>query len=181
MPKYQLLPGNQILERYYKNLNTLRSGRVNASILDTIKVNAYGTELSIKEVATINSLEPAQLLITPFDKGLIPAITKAITDSTLSINPVDDGAGVRLSFPSLTEEDRKNRVKDLHKLQEEARKDLRIHRQDVLKHKKKAKEDGEISEDEFKVFEKNLQKEVDDINFEIENITQNKEKEIMKV
>jgi ribosome recycling factor len=179
--KYNIIPGLSISERYIKSISTLRSGRVNASILDSVKVEAYGSMLTFKEVATITTPEPHQLMITPFDKGLIKNIISAIQNSSLGVNPADDGAGVRLNFPPMTEEAKKERVKELHKIQEEARKDVRIHRQDILKQEKKRKEDGEISEDDLKAFEKRLQDEVDLVNKEIEEITKNKEAEIMKV
>jgi ribosome recycling factor len=178
---YKILLGQDILNRLHKNISSLRSGRVNSTILDSIKVEAYGSKMSFQELATITTPEPAQLMITPFDKGLIKNIVSAIQNSDLGVNPSDDGAGVRLSFPPMTEEVKKDRVKILYKFQEEARKDVRIHRQDKLKAAKKQKEDGEISEDDLKTFEKDLQLEVDHLNKEIEEITKAKEADIMKI
>jgi ribosome recycling factor len=181
MSNYTLLQGDGILEKYKKQISSLHSGRVNSSLLDNLRVDAYGSKLTIKEVATITVPEPIQLLITPFDKGLIQAISKAVRDSSLGVNPSDDGAGVRLRFPPLTEETRKARVKELHKMQEEARKDVRVNRQDVLKDNKKLKEEGLLSEDELKSIENDLQKEVDKLNSAIEEMTKNKEQEIIKI
>jgi ribosome recycling factor len=178
---YKILNGQAILDRYRKMISGLRTGRVNSSILDSIKVEAYGTKMSFTEIATITTPEPGQLMITPFDKSLIRNITTAILNSDLGVNPSDDGAGVRLIFPPMTEEDKKQRVKTLLKLKEEARKDIRVHRQDALKKQKNLKDAGEISEDELKSFEKNLQLEVDNLNLEIDNITKQKEQDIMKI
>jgi ribosome recycling factor len=181
MPKYLILPGNEILERYKKHLSGIRSGRVNSSILESMTVEAYGSKMHFNEIATITIPEPVQLLITPFDKSLISNIVKAINDSNLGVNPQDDGVGVRLMFPPLTEETKKLRVKDLHKLREEARIEVRLKRQDALKDAKDEKEQGISSEDDLKSFEDNLQKEVDNLNSEIEEITKNKEDEVMKI
>ncbi len=181
MPSYNLLTGNEIKDRYQKKLTSIRSNLVNSSILESILVTAYGTKMHIYELATITKPESAQLLITPFDKSLNQAISKAIEDASIGVNPVDDGAGLRLSFPPMTQDDKLKRVKELHKLQEEARVDVRLHRQDLLKDKKKEKEDGLISEDELSSFEKQLQTEVDSINKEIEEMTKEKEVEIMQV
>ena len=181
MFKYQFLDGNNILERYQKAISGIRTGRVNATVLDSLVVEAYDSHMSIKELATITLPEPTQILITPFDKTLIPKIAKTINNSNLGVNPDDDGAGIRLKFPPMTEETRKERVKDLHKLQEEAKKQVRIERQEFLRRKKKEKEDSIISENDYNRFEDVLQREVDNVNKEIEQITKNKEEEIMKV
>ncbi len=183
MSNYKYLPGKDILDRYHRSIALLRSSIINSSILDNIRVYipAWKGDYSIKELATVNHPEATQLLITPFDKNTIPVIAKAIQDSSLGVTPIDDGAGIRLNFPPLTEENRKQRVKELHGFQEESRKDLRVHRQDFLKKLKKQKEDGEISEDELKNLEKKLQEEVDSINKEIEEITKTKEADIMKI
>lgn len=181
MSKYQYLLANRILENYHRRLSGLRSGRVNSGILENILVEAYGSKMHFHELATITIPEPSQLLITPFDKSVISAMEKAIYDSPLGVSPVNDGAGLRLNFPPLTEETRKARVKDLYKMMEEARIELRQNRQDVLKSKKNEKEEGLLSESEFLVFEKALQEEVDNLNKEIEAITKEKEEELMKV
>jgi ribosome recycling factor len=181
MSSYTYLPGQEILDRYKHKISSMRGGRINSSILEGIEVEAYGSKLSIQEVATVNLPEPAQILITPFDKSVIPDIVKAIQESNLGVNPVDDGAGVRLAFPPMTEEDRKRRVKEVQAIQEEARVDLRQHRQSVIKKQKQQKEDNLITEDDYNAFEKSLQQEVDNLNKEIEEITKHKEQEIMTV
>jgi ribosome recycling factor len=179
--KYSILPGIDILQRFKDKTKGLRTGRVTASVLDPIQVEVYGTKMDIRSLASVTLPEPGQLLITPFDKSTISNISKAIQDSPLGVTPMDDGAGIRLSFPPLTEETRKQTLKELNKLKEEARKDVRIHRQEVLNDRKKEKEEGEISEDDFNKFENDLQKEVDAINQEIEDIAEHKESEVMEM
>ena len=158
---YYILPAQKIIDSYKKSLASMRTGRVNASILENILVEAYGSKMHIHEIATINVPEPSQLLITPFDKSLNNSIEKAIIESNLGVNPVNDGAGIRLMFPPLTEETRKLRVKEIYKELEESRIASRNVRQDLLKTQKNLKENNEISEDELKRFELDLQKEMD--------------------
>lgn len=181
MPNYSTLPAQKIHDFLNNKLNTIHTGRVTPATLDQIYVEAYGTKMTVKELATIAVPEPGQLLITPFDKSINTAIEKAVRDSNLGVNPVNDGAGVRLVFPPLTEENRKAKAKEVHKMLEEARISLRQHRQDILKDKKNEEDEGLISEDELKAFEKNLQTEVDNLNKDLEELAKHKEEELMKV
>lgn len=181
MFKYQFLDGNNILQKYQETISSIRTGRVNSSVLDTLLIEVYGSNLSIKELATITIPEPTQLLITPFDKGIIPKIAKAINNSNLGVNPDDDGNSIRLKFPPMTQETRLERVKDLHKLQEESRKRVRVERHEIMKRKKREKEDSIISENDYNRFEDVLQREVDFLNEKIGEMTTLKEEEIMKI
>ena len=178
---YQYLNSTKILEHLHHSLSGLRTGRANASVLDPIMVEMYGSKIAIKELASISQPEPTQLLISAFDKSAIKMIIKAISESNLGINPVDDGTGVRINFPPLTEETRKKLAKSASILSEEAKVSVRNNRQDVLKGWKKEKEDSLISEDELKKLETELQKEVDALNKEIEAIAKKKEEDILKV
>jgi ribosome recycling factor len=178
---YQYLNPSKILDHLHHSLSGLRSARANASVLDSIMVEMYGSKLSVKEVASISQPEPTQLMISPFDKSAIKAIVKAITESNLGINPVDDGMGVRLNFPPLTEETRKKLAKSVNVLAEEAKVSVRNNRQDVLKGWKKEKEESLLSEDELKRLEGELQKEVDSLNKEVEAVAKKKEEDILKV
>ncbi len=180
MLKYSILPAQKIHDFLSNKLNTIHTGRVTPATLDHIRVEVYSSNMMIKELATISVPEPAQLLITPFDKSVNTAIEKAIRDSNLGVNPVNDGAGIRLNFPPLTEENRKNRVKEVHKMLEEARITLRQQRQDALKDKRHEKDEGLIGEDDLKSFEKELQLEVDNLNKELEESVKHKEDELMK-
>ena len=119
-------------------------------------------------------------MVTPFDRSTLPAIEKAVKESNLGVNPINNGAGLRLVFPPLTEETRKARLKEVKKLLEEAKIYLRQERQELLKSKKKDKDEGLLSEDEFKQFEKSLQQEVDSLNQELELIAKHKEEELLK-
>lgn len=178
---YEIINGSKVREHLQNKLTGIRTGRVNASALDPIEVEAYGTKMKIIELATVTAPEPAQLMITPFDKSMIPNIAKAINNSNLGVNPNDDGAGIRLSFPPLTEETRAIKAKEVGKELEEARIMLRSMRQDLLKAEKRKKENDEISEDDLNRFEKQLQTEVDNLNKELQEMAKKKEEEIMTV
>ena len=180
---YSYIPADKIISALKTKLSTVRTGSVNSSILDTIDVfvPSYGMNMKISDLATVNIPEPGQLLITPFDKSVLVNIEKAITNSNLGVNPNNNGAGIRLVFPPMTEEVRKNRVKEIEKYEESFKIEVRNFRQDILKEQKKLKADGEISEDELKWFEQDLQKEVDKINGEIETIIKQKSNELMEL
>lgn len=172
---------NKIIEHYKKALSVIRTGVVNSSVLDHIIIEAYESKMKIIELATVNKTESSQLVITPFDKSLCSVIAKAITAANIGVNPVDNGAGVILNFPPLTEETRKIKVKDLKKEEELTKITIRQERQNVLTQAKKQKENGEISEDALKKIETEVQKEVDNLNKEVETLTKAKEQELMKL
>lgn len=178
---YLIFPASKIISFLEQKLSQIRTGRVNAAILDHITVDAYGGSLKLNEVATISIPEASQLMITPFDKSILGALEKAIQTSDLGVNPNNDGAGLRLSFPPLTEESRKVRTKEVAAYLEEARIAMRSQRQNLLKSKKVEKENSEISEDELKRFETQLQKEIDQLNDELVAIAKKKEEELMKM
>lgn len=178
---YIYLPATKLKEILKEKLNSIRTGRVNSTILDAILVDAYSSKMHINEIATITSPEAGQLLITPFDKSILSSIEKAITLSTLGVNPVNDGAGIRLVFPPLTEENRKARIKDISLYLEESKIAMRNSRQDILKKIKRQKEEGELSEDMAKREETKLQLEVDALILEFEEMTKAKEAELMKL
>lgn len=175
------LETDKIVDNLRQKLSAMRSGRVNASVLETILVEAYGQKMHFHELATITVPEPNQLLVTPFDKTLISAMVKAIVNSNLGVNPSTDGVGLRLNFPPLTEENKKKRVKDIYTLLEEAKIVLRNVRQDYLKKAKLIKESGDISEDELSGIEKAVQVEVDQANKALEGLAKDKESELMKI
>ena len=176
-----LINDTKITDHFQETLRSIRTGRVNASILDSVLVEAYGTQMSIKELATVQSPEPAQLLITPFDKSVNQAIEKAIVLANLGAQPVNDGAGIRLNFPPLTEETRKNKAKEVDKHLEEAKIQVRLARQHALDGVKDLKTKGEMGEDDFKRAEVELQKEVDSLNKKLEEIASSKKEELLKM
>jgi ribosome recycling factor len=178
---YIILNATKILDHLHAKLSSIRTGRVNANVLNTLDVEAYGTKMKVFELATVTVPEPAQLMITPFDKTLVKNIATAVQNSNLGVTPQDDGAGVRLNFPPLTEETRLLKTKEVGKELEETRIMLRSVRQDLMKNEKRKKENEEISEDDLKRFETNLQREVDELNKELQEIAKKKEVEIMSI
>ena len=162
-------------------MNSIRAGRANPQLLDNIKVDYYGTPTPISQVGNISAPEPRMLVISPWDAKLIPLIEKAIRVSDLGINPVNDGKIIRLAIPELTEERRKELVKTVHKLGEEAKVAIRNVRRDANDALKKMQKNSEITEDELKRFEDEMQKLTDKYGKSIEDTLKEKEKEILKV
>ena len=163
------------------DFDTVRAGRANASVLNRISVDYYGTPTPIQQIASIGSPDPRTLVITPWDASILKGIEKAIQESDLGINPQNDGKCIRLGFPQLTEERRKELVKLIHKYAEGGKVAVRNIRRDALENFKKQQKASEITEDELKMAEKDLQKMTDDSCKEIDKILDNKEKELMSV
>ncbi|MGE5630742.1 MAG: ribosome recycling factor [Caulobacteraceae bacterium] len=162
-------------------LSTLRAGRANPTILDRITVEYYGSETPLNQLANIAAPEPRVLTISPWDSKVLSNIEKAILKSDLGMNPSNDGKIIRLVVPQLTEERRKELVKVVKKLSEEAKVALRNIRRDANESLKKLKKDGDITEDELKKSEENTQKITDKYIKETDKVAEIKEKEIMEV
>ncbi|MDD3346517.1 ribosome recycling factor [Oscillibacter sp.] len=160
---------------------SVRAGRANAAVLDRIVVDYYGSPTPIQQIAAIASPDPRALVITPWDASALKAIEKAIQNSELGINPQNDGKGIRLNFPQLTEERRKELVKQIHKYAEAGKVAIRNIRRDAIEHFKKLEKATEITEDEMKQAEKDLQKMTDDSCKKIDELLAKKEKELMAV
>ena len=160
---------------------SVRAGRANASVLDRIMVDYYGSPTPIQQIAAISSPDARTLLISPWDKTAVKSIEKAIQNSDLGINPQNDGASIRLNFPQLTEERRKELVKQIHKYAENGKVAVRNIRRDALDGIKKLKKDNEISEDEEKRFNDEIQKFTDEFVKKIDDALAQKEKDIMQV
>ena len=160
---------------------TIRAGRANPHILDKITVNYYGSETPLAHVSNIMVQDARMLVISPWDQSLVKEINKAILASDLGLNPSDDGRVVRLSFPALTEDRRKELVKTTSKVAEDTKVACRNARRDALEQLKKLKKDGEISEDDMASYEKDVQKTLDSFTSKIDVIASEKEKEIMQV
>ena len=160
---------------------SVRAGRANASVLDRISVDYYGSPTPIQQIAAIASPDTRQLVITPWDGTALKPIERAIQESDLGINPQNDGKSIRLNFPQLTEERRKELTKQVHKYAEGGKVAVRNIRRDALENFKKQQKASEITEDELKMAEKDLQKMTDDSCKEIDKILDNKEKELMSV
>lgn len=163
------------------DLATMKAGKANPTMLDRIEVEYYGSMCPINQVANISAPEPRIILIQPWEKGTLKDIEKAILKSDLGINPSNDGAVIRLVVPELTEETRRNLVKNVKKIGEEAKVAVRSIRRDANEKVKSLKKDGDISEDEIKKAEENIQKKTDSYIKEIDTIITLKEKEIMAI
>lgn len=166
------------LEREYQGI---RAGRANPHILDKIKVDYYGTPTPLQQVGNINVPEARMLVIQPWDSSLIKAIEKAILNSDIGINPSNDGKVIRLVFPELTEERRKELVKDVKKKGEQAKVAIRNIRRDANDYLKKQNKANEISEDDLKDNEEKVQKMTDKYIKEVEKAIEAKSKEILTI
>lgn len=160
---------------------SLRTGRANPMILEDIRVDYYGTPTPINQVAGISVPEPRQLLISPWDKTALDPIVKAIQSSDLGLVPQNDGQVVRLNIPYLTEERRKDLIKQLHKKSEDHKVAVRNIRRDANEHLKAKQKASEISEDEEKRAEGDVQKITDKYIAEIDKLTASKETELKEV
>ena len=162
-------------------LATIRAGRANASVLDQIEVDYYGVATPVQQVASIATPDPRSLLIQPWDASLLKPLEKAILASDLGINPQNDGRMLRLVFPPLTEERRKELVKQTRKYGEECKVAIRNVRREAIEKYKKLQKASEITEDDYKIAEKDIQKLTDDYIKEIDKITEKKEKELTEI
>ena len=162
-------------------LATIRAGRANASVLDQIEVDYYGVTTPVQQVATIATPDPRSLLIQPWDASLLKPLEKAILASDLGINPQNDGRMIRLVFPPLTEERRKDLIKQTKKYVEESKVAIRNIRRDAIDKFKKQQKASEITEDDYKIAEKDIQKLTDDYIKELDGICAKKEKELTEI
>ena len=163
------------------DFDAVRAGRANATVLDRIMVDYYGTPTPIHQIASIGSPDPRTLTIQPWDATAVKLICKAIQESDLGINPQNDGKVIRLAFPQLTEERRKELVKQIAKYAEGGKVAIRNIRRDAVETFKVQKKNGEITEDDMKIAEKDIQKMTDDMCKEIDVLTEKKEKELREV
>ena len=169
------------VKHYEGELNNVRAGRANPHILDKIVIDYYGTMTPINHVANISVPEARQLAISPWDVSNVKPIVKAILASDIGITPTDDGKIIRLNFPMLTEERRRELVKSTKKLVEDTKVICRNARRDAIDGIKKLKKDSEITEDESATYEKEVQKRLDEVSAKIDKLMEVKEKEIMQV
>ena len=169
------------VDRLVTDYSEIRAGRANPNVLDKVMVDYYGTPTPINQVGSVSVAEARILVIQPWDKGLLNPIMKAIQASDIGINPQNDGSVIRLTFPQLTEERRKELAKGISKRGEEAKVAVRNIRRDEMDALKKAKKANELTEDDLRDEEEKLQKLTDKICKEIDEIAANKTKEIMTV
>ena len=172
---------NNCVSHLTRELGAIRAGRANPAVLDKLVVDYYGAHTPVNQVAAVAVAEARILTITPWDGKLVKAISKAIQQSDIGINPIDDGHTIRLVFPAPTEERRKQLAKDVQKLGEESKVAVRNVRRDAMDKFKAQKKASEITEDDYKIAEKDLQKLTDDWIKEIEKISEKKEKELFEI
>ena len=166
------------LEKTKKEFSSIRTGKASASLLDTVRVEMWGQNMALNQVASVSAPEPRLLTVQPFDKGQIQVIEKAIRESDLGLNPSSQGGMIRVPLPSLNEQRRKDLVKVVHKLAEEGRIAVRHGRTEARERLKKLEK---VPEDDVKHAEKDLQKLHDDFMGKIEELTKSKEADIMEV
>jgi ribosome recycling factor len=169
------------LEALRRELAGIRSGKATPALLDSVRVEAYGQAVALKEVGQISAPEPRLLVVQPWDKGLVKAVSRAIQQSELGLNPVDDGAIVRIPIPTLTEERRRDMVKLVSKFAEEGRVHLRQVRHDVIKDVKHKQEAGDMSEDDSKRLQTDVQKLTDRYVGLVDELLKKKTAEVMEV
>ena len=172
---------SKTVESLNTRLSEVRAGRANPAILNKVKINYYGTPTPINQVAGISVPEARMIVIQPWDASVLKDIEKAILASEIGINPNNDGKVIRLAFPELTEERRKELVKEIRKYAEESKVAVRNSRRDAIDKFKAMQKDGDITEDELKQAEDEVQKITDKNVEEIDKMIENKEKEIMSI
>ena len=172
---------SKAIEVLNERLSEVRAGRANPAILNKVKIDYYGTPTPINQVAGISVPEARLIVIQPWDASILKEIERAILAADLGINPNNDGKVIRLAFPELNEERRKELVKDVKKIAEDARVAVRGVRRDGIDNAKTKQKNSEITEDELRMAETEIQKITDKNIEEIDNILENKEKEIMSV
>ena len=166
---------------FEENLSEVRAGRANPNILNKVKVDYYGVPTPINQMAGVSVPEARMIVIQPWDMSMLKEIEKAINLAELGINPMNDVKVIRLNFPELTEERRKELVKDIRRTAEEAKVAIRAIRRDGIDEARTAQKNGELTEDELSSAENNIQKLTDAKIAEIDTILEKKEKEIMTV
>ncbi len=166
---------------YERNLSEIRAGRANPAVLNKVKIDYYGVPTPISQVAGVSVPEARLIVIQPWDASVLKDIEKAILTSDIGINPNNDGKVIRLAFPELTEERRKELVKDIKKMAEEAKVAVRSVRRDGIDEFKTKQKNSEITEDDLKIAESEIQKLTDAKIADIDSILEKKEKEVMSV
>jgi ribosome recycling factor len=169
------------LDAVRREFSTVRTGKATPALLDTVRVEAYGSKLPLNQVATVSTPDPTLLVVQPFDKSLIGDVEKGILQADLGLNPANDGDVVRVPVPSLNEERRKEYVKLLGKMAEEGRVSIRLHRRDGNEAVKDLMKDGDLSDDEGHRALNRVQELTDKYIKEIDDLLAAKEKEIMTV
>jgi ribosome recycling factor len=169
------------LEALRKEFSGLRTGRASASLLEPVKVSAYGQDMPLNQVGTVNVPEPRMITVQVWDRGMVSAVEKAIRDAGLGVNPMADGNTVRVPIPELSRERRQELTKIAHKYAEQARVAVRNVRRDGMDFLKKLEKDGKIAEDEHRTLSDQVQKLTDEHVKKVDDTLATKEKEILQV
>ncbi|MDX8046969.1 ribosome recycling factor [Gracilibacillus sp. S3-1-1] len=172
---------DKTVKAYSKNLATVRAGRANPAILDSVQVEYYGALTPLNQLSSISVPEARLLVITPFDKSTVAEIEKSILKADLGLSPSNDGNVIRISIPPLTEERRKELVKVVGKYAEEAKVQIRNVRRDANDQLKKDEKNGDLTEDDLRAYQDDVQTETDKFIKKIDELTKEKEQEIMEV
>ncbi|KYD09392.1 MAG: ribosome recycling factor [Caldibacillus debilis] len=172
---------SKAVQVFTKELATIRAGRANSALLDKVTVDYYGVPTPINQLASISVPEPRLLVVQPYDKSVVSDMEKAILKSDLGVTPTSDGSVIRIVIPPLTEERRRELVKIVKKESEEAKVAIRNIRRDANDELKKLEKQGEITEDELHGFIDEIQELTDEYIKKIDNLTKEKEKEIIEV
>lgn len=172
---------NQAIDQLRADLATIRTGRANPALVEQLLVDSYGTKTPLLQLAAISAPEPRLLVIQPWDPGVIKDIEKAIMASPLGLNPVVDSKLIRLPIPSLTEERRRDLTKLAHEKAETIRIRIRQTRDEIIKHSRQEQKGGQLSEDDLTLLLKNVQREVDQSNVQVDSLVKDKEQEISTI
>lgn len=169
------------LANLHNEFSTVRSGRANPKMLEKVTVDYYGVDTPINQVANISVPEATQIYIKPYDKSLVSVIERAIFAANLGVTPSNDGIGIRIVLPKMTEENRKTSVKTIHKMAEESKVAMRNIRRDAISQFKKKEKASEITEDDLRYYEDEVQKLTDKFTDQIDVDFKEKEKDIMHI
>ncbi len=169
------------IETLKAELLTIRTGKASPSLLDSVRVDAYGSVMPLSQVASVSAPQPRMLVVQPWDKSLVQSILKGIQKSDLGLNPADDGELIRVPIPALTEERRNDLVKKVKKLGEEVKVAIRNVRRDANEEVKRLEKDGKVSEDELHRGSQEIQKLTDRYIETVDEILHRKEKEILEI
>lgn len=185
MPETILLEAEEKMEHtlqaLHRDFSTVRSGRANPKMLERVNVTYYGVETPINQVASISVPEGNQIYIKPYDKSLVSEIERAIFGANLGVTPSNDGIGVRIVLPPMTEENRRNSVKIIHKMSEDSKVAIRNIRRDAITNFKKMEKDSAITEDDLVYYQDETQKITDKFIEKIDEYFKEKEKDIMHI
>ncbi len=170
-----------VIDFFKKDISSIRTGRANPAILDNVLVESYGSKVPLQQVGNISVVDASCMTISPWDKNVLKDIEKGIVEADLGVSPVNEGDKIRISIPQPTEEDRKDRVKKINEKLEQAHVKIRQIRDEIKKSIEQAESDKEIAEDDKFKFIKEMEEEIKNYNNQLQEVRDNKEKEVMTI